>query len=90
MSNEKNHHMPRAVSRRIMERCARNEVVVVVPRRGKPGKVYSLENYQKMQEQPRKHQPWKHRRGKAATVDPLGAVEMGRILLPLTRENMYE
>ncbi len=81
--------MPGGVARRIAERSARNEVVVVVPRRGKPARVYVLEKYLKMKEQPKKHKPWSYRKDRPNPPDPLGAVN-GSILMPLTRENIYQ
>jgi hypothetical protein len=77
------------VARRISERCARNEVVVVVPRNGKASRVFALEAYQKMMEQPRKHKPWENRRNAKGTPDPLGAVD-GNVNGPISRENIYE
>jgi hypothetical protein len=64
-------------------------VAVVVPRQGKPARVFSLDKYDKMREQPRKHRPWSYRRGQANSPEPLGAVE-GSILVPLSRERIYE
>lgn len=80
--------LPRGVGERIVARSANNEVAVVVPRKGKPARVYSLDKYLKMKEQPKKHKPWSHRKTRPAPPDPLGAVE-GRVLVPLTRENIY-
>ena len=83
--------MPHKVSRRIAERSALNEVAVVVPREGKPSRVYALHTYLKMQEHPLKVQPWKHRKDrKDQQANPLGAVDMGAIFAPLTREHFYE
>ncbi len=81
--------MPREVARRIVARSARNEVAVVVPRRGKPARVFGLDKYVKMMEQPRKHKPWSYRKGQTAFPEPLGAVE-GNVLVPLSRERIYE
>ncbi len=81
--------MPRGVARRIAERSARNQVVVVVPRGGKPSRVYVLEKYLKMKEQPKKHKPWSYRKDRPTPPEPLGAVN-GSILVPLTRENIYQ
>ncbi len=80
--------MPHGVAQRIVERSANNEVAVVIPRKGKPARVYSLEKYLKMKEQPMKHKPWSYRRTRPAPPDPLGAVE-GSVLVPLTRETIY-
>ncbi len=80
--------LPRGVGQRIVARSANNEVAVVVPRKGKPARVYSLDKYLKMKEQPKKHKPWSYRKTRPAPPDPLGAVE-GSVLVPLTRENIY-
>lgn len=82
-------HMPRDVAQRIVKRSARDEVAVVVPRRGKPSRVFSLEKYLKMREEPRKHKPWTHRKGKTSPPDPLGAVD-GRVLERLSRDKIYQ
>lgn len=81
--------MPRSVQRRIAERAAKDQVVVVVPKKGKPARVYVLERYLKMKEQPKKHKPWSYRKAYQTAPEPLGAVD-GKVLAPLTRENMYE
>lgn len=81
--------MPRDVARRILKRSALNQVIVVVPRQGKPSRVFDLEKYRKMQELPKAVQPWSKRKGKKSGPDPLGAVD-GRVLLPLTRDQMYD
>lgn len=84
--------MSRKVAKRIVERCAHEkEPVVVVPRAGKPSRVFGLSAYLKMQEHPTKVQPWKHRKDrKKKQADPLGAVDMGEIFLPPAREHIYE
>ena len=82
-------HMPRTVARRIAQASARDEVVVVVPRKGKPSRVFRLEKYLKMKDLPRKVRPWEARGAKASPPDPLGAID-GRVLIPPRRENMYE
>jgi len=81
--------MPRDVARRIVARSARNQVAVVVPRRGRPARVFGLDKYVKMMEQPRKHKPWSYRKGRPNSAEPLGAVE-GSVLMPLSRERIYE
>ena len=84
-------HMPHKVSKRIIERCAREGRAVVVAREGQPSRVYALEMYLKMQEHPTKVQPWKHRKDrKDRQANPLGAVDMRAIFAPLTREHFYE
>ena len=82
-------HMPRAVARRINEKCSRNQVAVVVPRNGRASRVFGLDAYQKMKEQPGKHKPWEQRRKGRSTPDPLGAID-GKVHLPVTRQNIYE
>jgi hypothetical protein len=79
----------RKVAGRITQRCARNEVVVVVPRNGKASRVFGLRSYQKMMAQPAKHKPWEKRKSAEAAPDPLGAVD-GNVHLPISRQNIYE
>lgn len=83
--------MPQTISDKVLARCAQDETVVVVPRDGKPARVFSLASYLKIKEQPGKHQPWKGRGAKCATPDPLGTAhwELG-VQGPLTRTVMYE
>jgi hypothetical protein len=82
--------MPNKIRKRILDRCARDEAVVVVPRNGVPSRCFGVEEYQKMREQPLKHQPWKQRQAaRDETPDPLGAVN-GKARSPLRREDMYE
>ncbi len=82
-------HMSRDITRRIVERSASNQVAVVVPRNGKPARVYALDKYLKMKEQPGKHKPWSYRRPRPNPPDPLGATE-GRVLRSLDRGKIYE
>jgi hypothetical protein len=79
---------PRAVQKRILKRCSEGKPVVVVPRNGKPSRVFSLESYVKTVQTASRVKPWIHRRGETA-VDPLGAVP-GRVVSSLRREEMYE
>lgn len=81
-------HMPRTVQRRIVEKSAKGKVAVVVPRNGKPSRVYEYEKYLKMKEQPKKHKPWSYRKRVSAKVDPLGAVE-GSVHSTMGREDIY-
>ena len=82
-------HMPRGVQRRIIERSAHNQVVVVVSHKGKPTRVFELDRYLKMREQPRKHKPWLSRKPRTDSPEPLGAIE-GNVLGSLRREKIYE
>lgn len=83
-------HMPRSVGKRIAKRIAKtNQPVVVTSREGKPSRVFGLDEYQKMVELPNRVRPWEHRKQKAATPDPLGAVDT----VPpagLSRKDLYE
>ena len=82
--------MPRDVARRIMKRAAEsNESIVVTVRRGKPSRVFGYKKHRKMKELPLRVKPWEHRKGKAATPDPLGAID-ARPPRPLTRKSIYE
>ena len=83
------HDLPRRVAKKIMERAARGEVVVVVSRGGKPSRVFGLEEYLKMRDLPRRVRPWSHRKREEPAPDPLGAVE-GTVLMPVVRANIYE
>jgi hypothetical protein len=86
-----NEHMPRSIAKRILDRGARGEnAVVVVMRDGKPSRVFGLEEYLKMKELPRTVKPWEHRQDLAQPPDPLGAMDLGLLVSPLTREHMYE
>ncbi|HMF10906.1 MAG TPA: hypothetical protein VKE94_01330 [Gemmataceae bacterium] len=83
--------MPEAVARRILDRGALGEdAIVVVMRGGVPSRVFGLDEYLKMKELPKVVKPWEHRRVPASSPDPLGAVELGLLVSPLTREQMYE
>lgn len=81
--------MPREVAQRIVKRSADNEVVVVVPRNGKPARVFGYGEYTKMKGQPQKHKPWLHRKTKSNPPDPLGAVT-GRVTRALDRGEIYK
>ena len=81
-------HMPRSVQKRIVEKSAKGQVVVVVPREGKPSRVYKLDKYLKMMEQPKKHKPWSYRKQPATKADPLGAID-GSVRSSLRREDIY-
>ena len=84
-------HMPRGVARRILERAAQGEqAVVVVMRNGLPSRVFGLDDYLKMRDLPKQVKPWEHRTSKSAPPDPLGATDIGVLVSPLTREQMYE
>ncbi len=82
-------HMPRKVSKRIVEECRKGEAIVVVPGPHRlPSRVFSLEKYLKMKELPKKHKPWTARNS-GRKVDPLGAVD-GRVLQPVRRKAIYD
>lgn len=78
----------RAVAEKIRARCARDEVVVVVPRRGEASRVFALEKYLKVREAAKRLKPHTHRRKRVAP-DPLGAVD-GKVLRSLRREELYD
>ncbi len=81
--------MPRGVAQRIVERSARGEVAVVVPREGRPSRVFELRNYLKMQNLPKTVKPWTHRKGPQTPPDPLGAIE-GKVLTEMSRKDIYD
>jgi len=82
-------HMPRNVARHIIERSASNQVAVVVPRNGKPARVYALDKYLKMKAQPGKHKPWSYRKPRPRPTEPLGFVD-GRVCRSLDRGEIYK
>src|SRR5438445_9135834 len=83
--------IPPRVARRILQRAAQGEpAVVVVMRNGLPSRVFGLEDYLRMRDLPKQVKPWEHRTSKSAPPDPLGATDLGVLVSPLTREQMYE
>lgn len=81
-------HVPRKVSRRILERAARGEKRVVVGiKDGKPSSVWGFDEYLARQEQTRAVGPWEGRKPRATATDPLGAIE-GAPIGPLTRDQI--
>jgi len=80
-------HLPRDVFRRILERSSAGEPVVVVPRDGKPARVFGLREYLEAKRRILKVRPWRSR--KRAPADPLGAHE-GKVLGPLRRNAIYD
>ncbi len=83
--------IPEAISRRIVERGLRDRAVVVVFRKGRPVRVFGLEEYLRMKRLPGAVKPWlKRRRGPPA--DPLAAFRVpgGRVLKRLRRSEFYE
>src|SRR5262249_36191264 len=84
-------HLPRRISRRLLERGAQGEKrAVVVFKNGKPSSVWGFDEYLARQNLTKVVEPWKHRRDRTpAEIDPLGAVE-GAPSGPITRDEMYE
>ncbi|HET6204372.1 MAG TPA: hypothetical protein VFI25_16390 [Planctomycetota bacterium] len=81
---------PRDVARRILRRAEQGEkAVVVVFKRGRPSRVFGLEEYRKQQQVPVKNQIWKRRRASGGGPNPLRAIE-GRVLGSIRREDIYE
>lgn len=80
--------MPRSVSRRILSLCEKGEVVVVVPRKNKPSRVFMYEKYQVMKRLPGKVRPWEGRAAARKEPDPLAAVE-GSVKSPMDRRSIY-
>jgi hypothetical protein len=90
MNRSSDRHMPRDVARRIMKRAAESdEAIVVTMRGGKPSRVFGYNEHRKMVELPHRVKPWEHRKGKTATLDPLGAID-ARPPRPHTRKSLYE
>jgi hypothetical protein len=82
-------HLSHAVRRNLLKRSAANEVAVVVPNKGKPSRVYSLESYQRVRDSALSGKPWAHRTTAKAAPDPLGA-KPGQVKSALSRRDMYE
>jgi hypothetical protein len=85
-------HMPRGVSKRIVEACGKGQAIVVVPGPREPhlpSRVFVLEKYLKMRELPKKVRPWMARKSARISPDPLGAVE-GQVLKPVRRKIIYD
>ena len=80
--------IPRRVERKILIRCGEGRPLVIVPKDGKPARVFGLEEYLKLKGGPKKHKPWT-RRSRAKRPNPLGSVK-GRVLGSLSRKRMYE
>lgn len=83
--------IPKAISKRIAERGLHERAVVVIFRKGRPLRVFGLEEYLRMKRLPAALKPWlKRRRGKGA--DPLAPfrVANGRVLKKLRRSEFYE
>ncbi len=80
--------IPKRVAERIVERCGEGEPLVIIPRHGKPARVYGLAEYLKMRGVPKRHKPWT-RRVKTERPNPLGAVK-GRVLGSLSRKHIYD
>jgi hypothetical protein len=84
-----NGHIPRSVTRSLLQRGARGaKRVVVVYKDGVPSSVWGYDEYRERIELTKRVKPWESKE-KATTPDPLGAVD-GKVLAPLTRENIYE
>lgn len=83
--------IPKAISDRIARRGLRERAVVVVFEKGRPLRVFGLEEYLRMKRLPGVLKPWlKRKRGTGA--DPLAAFRVpgGRVLKKLRRSEFYE
>lgn len=81
--------MPNNVRRRIMQRCAQEDAIVVVSRGGLPSRVFGFNEYLKMREHAAKIKPWLHKQQRETRrADPLGA-SGGKVLSSLRREDIY-
>ncbi len=81
--------LSKSVAQRIEKRSKQGEVAVVVPRHGKPSKVFSLEKYLKMRELPKKTKPRKS--AAKAQPDPFGVAGTKRnVLSSLSRSEIYD
>lgn len=81
-------HIPQSVARRIRKKAALGKAFVVVPKNGKPSRVFDLDKYLSKREATRKAQPWVYRK-KAVACDPLGAIE-GTVTGSVSRSEIYE
>lgn len=87
--------LPRNVARNIVRRAAQaaadgETALVLTVRQGKPSRVFGLKEYLKIKESALAATPHKRRKELQDIPDPLGAVDLGTLLLPITRENMYD
>lgn len=80
--------IPRRIENKILSRCGEGEPLVIIPRHGKPARVYGLAEYLKLKRLAARHKPWTKRR-RAEVPDPLGAIE-GRVISPLGRKHIYD
>ena len=67
-----------------------NEDMVIKVKNGALGKIYTPRSDEKMRQSAKRNEPWKYRESASPSPDPLGAVELGLLVSPLTREHMYE
>ena len=82
-------NLSNSVRRRLMARCKDDGVVVVVDKKGRPSRIFGIEEYLKMKQHPAKVKPWLFRKSNPAHTDPLGAVA-GNVVRGLNRQAMYE
>jgi hypothetical protein len=80
-------HLSQSIRQRILRRCAKGKPFVVVPRGGRPSRLYGIDSYLKTVEKAKSVKPWTHRKAQK-NPDPLKAVR-GRIVSPLRREDIY-
>ena len=78
-----------SVRRNLLKRSAANEVAVVVPKKGKPSRVYTFASYQRIRENAMSTKPWEHRAKPNEPPDPLNA-KHGRVTSRLSRRDLYE
>ncbi|MBI4565224.1 MAG: hypothetical protein HY716_11075 [Planctomycetes bacterium] len=82
--------IPRSVSEKILKRCERGDVAVVVPKKRRPSRVFGLDEYLKIKRLASNVKPWTYRKKLSRTfTDPLQAVD-GRVLSSLRRQDLYE
>lgn len=87
--------LPRNVARNIVKRAARaaaegESAIVLTVRRGRLSRVFGLKEYLKIKALPLTVKPHEYRKARQAVPDPLGAVDLGTVVSPLTREQIYE
>ena len=80
-------HLTQNISRRILRRCAKGKPFVVIPRNGKPSRLYGIDSYLKTVEKAKRVKPWTQRKAQK-NPDPLKAIR-GRVVSPLRREDIY-
>jgi hypothetical protein len=55
--------MPHKVRKRILERCQKGEICVVIPdKQGKPARVHGIRGYEEARARAKRNKPWTHKK----------------------------